>query len=71
MVYSSSIFDSDVFDAEAAVVAVSQGLLLKMRPVPYRGPETGARVISPREIRRARRKFREREDEFILFGEVA
>jgi hypothetical protein len=68
-VFSATVFDSDVFDVDAVPVAVTtQGLRFdrRARAVPYRGSETGARVISPAEIRRARRRFRNREDEFVL-----
>ena len=77
MIYSATVFDSDVFDAAAAPVAATQGLRFdrRARVVPYRGPETGARVISPAAIRAARRRVRNHEDEFVLglddFLEVA
>ncbi len=69
-VYNPDVFSGSVFDVEVVPVAATQtqGLLFdrRARAVPYRGPETGARVISPQEIRAARRRFRNTEDEWLL-----
>lgn len=68
-VFSATVFDPDVFAVDAPVSQQTQGLLMdtrRLRAVPFRGPETGARVISPAAIRRARRKFQDTEDEWLL-----
>lgn len=70
-VFSATVFDPGVFAVESAPVAeqMTQGRLMdvrRLRAVPFRGPETGARVISPAAIRRARRKFQDTEDEWLL-----